>query len=98
MNPLEAQLHYPFGDTVPAPGDAIAVGPGIRWLRLPLPFALDHVNLWLLDDLEDTLTVVDCGAATDDSRAGWEKVMAAHFGGKPLGRVVVTHCHPDHVG
>lgn len=98
MNPLEAQLHYPFGDTVPAPGDAIAVGPGIRWLRLPLPFALDHINLWLLDDLDDTYTVVDCGAATDDSRAGWEKVMAEHFGGKPLARVLVTHCHPDHVG
>jgi glyoxylase-like metal-dependent hydrolase (beta-lactamase superfamily II) len=98
MNPLEAQLQYPFGDTVPAPGDAIAVGPGIRWLRLPLPFALDHINLWLLDDLDDSYTVVDCGAATDDSRAGWETVMAEHFGGKPLARVLVTHCHPDHVG
>jgi glyoxylase-like metal-dependent hydrolase (beta-lactamase superfamily II) len=98
MNPLEAQLHYPFGDTVPAPGDAIVAGPGIRWLRLPLPFALDHINLWLLDDLDDSWTVVDCGAATDDSRAGWDKVMDEHFGGKPLARVLVTHCHPDHVG
>ncbi|QBE63937.1 MBL fold metallo-hydrolase [Pseudoduganella lutea] len=98
MNPLEAQLHYPFGDIVPAPGDAIDIGPGIRWLRLPLPFALDHINLWLLDDAEGTLTVIDCGAATEDSRTGWEQVMAGHFGGKPLGRVLVTHCHPDHVG
>ncbi|MBB3222206.1 MBL fold metallo-hydrolase [Pseudoduganella umbonata] len=98
MNPLEAQLHYPFGDIIPAPGDAIDIAPGMRWLRLPLPFALDHINLWLLDDAEDTYTVVDCGAATDASRAGWEDVMSSHFGGKALGRVLVTHCHPDHVG
>jgi glyoxylase-like metal-dependent hydrolase (beta-lactamase superfamily II) len=97
MNPLESQLHYPFGDTVPLPGDAVDVAPGLRWLRLPLPFALDHINLWLLDDGEG-YTVVDCGAATDASRAAWEQVMAQHLHGKPLGRVLVTHCHPDHVG
>jgi glyoxylase-like metal-dependent hydrolase (beta-lactamase superfamily II) len=97
MNPLEAQLHYPFGDTVPTPGDALDLVPGLRWLRLPLPFALDHINLWLLDD-DAGYTVVDCGAATDDSRAGWEAVMARHFHGKALARVLVTHCHPDHVG
>ncbi|QGZ40271.1 glyoxylase-like metal-dependent hydrolase (beta-lactamase superfamily II) [Pseudoduganella flava] len=97
MNPLESQLHYPFGDTVPLPGDVVDVTPGLRWLRLPLPFALDHINLWLLDDGEG-YTVVDCGAGTDESRAAWEQVMAQHFHGKPLCRVLVTHCHPDHVG
>ncbi len=101
MNPLESQLDYPFGDAVPAPGDALPVVPGLRWLRMPLPFALDHINLWLLDDIREGsagYTVVDCGAATDASRAGWEQVMAQHFDGKPLLRVLVTHCHPDHVG
>ncbi|AXA93377.1 MBL fold metallo-hydrolase [Massilia sp. YMA4] len=101
MNPLESQLHYPLGDQVPAPGEALEVAPGVRWLRLPLPFALDHINLWLLDDVIDGVagyTVVDAGASTDASRAGWEAIMADRFDGKPLLRVLVTHCHPDHVG
>jgi glyoxylase-like metal-dependent hydrolase (beta-lactamase superfamily II) len=101
MNPLESQLHYPLGEQVPVPGDALDVAPGVRWLRLPLPFALDHINLWLLDDEVDGMpgyTVVDTGASTDASRAGWEAIMAQRFEGKPLQRVLVTHCHPDHVG
>jgi glyoxylase-like metal-dependent hydrolase (beta-lactamase superfamily II) len=97
MNPLEAQLHYPFGDTVPVPGDVLPVVSGIRWLRMPLPFALDHINLWLLDD-GPGYTLVDCGAATEATRAAWEDVIAGHFGGKGLDRVLATHCHPDHVG
>src|SRR5438445_436893 len=34
----------------PRPGAAIDVLPGIKWLRMPLPFRLDHTNLSLLDD------------------------------------------------
>ncbi len=97
MNALESQLQYPLAELVPEPGAALDVAPGVRWLRLPLPFALDHINLWLLDDAHG-YTVVDAGAATDASRAGWETVMAEQFHGKPLLRVLVTHCHPDHVG
>ena len=50
MNLLERELHYPFGDTLPAPGRTFEVAPGVRWLRMALPFALDHINLWLLRD------------------------------------------------
>lgn len=33
----------------PEPGRAVEVAPGILWARVPLPFKLDHVNVWLLD-------------------------------------------------
>jgi glyoxylase-like metal-dependent hydrolase (beta-lactamase superfamily II) len=101
MNPLESQLAYPFGDSVPTPGTVHDVVPGLRWLRMPLPFALDHINLWLLDDdagARPGYTLVDCGAGTDATRAAWEQLFAGPINDKPLRRVLATHCHPDHVG
>ena len=52
MNPLESQLDYPFGDAVPQPGMVVDIAPGVRWLRMGLPFALNHINLWLLEDTD----------------------------------------------
>jgi glyoxylase-like metal-dependent hydrolase (beta-lactamase superfamily II) len=101
MNALESQLAYPFGDTLPAPGALHEVAPGVSWLRMPLPFALDHINLWLLrDELDgrDGFSAVDCGVATDATRDAWEQVFAGPMAGAPLLRVLATHCHPDHVG
>ncbi|MGZ5199760.1 MAG: MBL fold metallo-hydrolase [Telluria sp.] len=101
MNLLESQLAYPFGERLPATGTVEPVAPGIGWLRMPLPFALDHINLWLLgDELDERagFTVVDCGAGTDATRAAWEEVFAGHMHGQALLRVLATHCHPDHVG
>lgn len=100
MNPLEAQLAYPFGDAVPAPGTLHEIVPGLRWARMPLPFALDHVNLWLLEDAiggRAGWSVIDTGAGTDATRAAWEAVLAGLEGKEPV-RVIATHCHPDHVG
>ena len=101
MNALEAQLAYPFGDTIPAPGSLHAIVPGLVWIRMPLPFALDHINLWLLQDEQEGRSgwsVVDCGAGTDATRAAWEQVLTEGLDGAPLLRVIATHCHPDHVG
>jgi glyoxylase-like metal-dependent hydrolase (beta-lactamase superfamily II) len=101
MNALESQLAYPFGDTLPAPGTLQQVVPGLSWLRMPLPFALDHINLWLLEDEREGVTgwsAVDTGVATDVTRANWEQVFANGMAGAPLVRVFATHCHPDHVG
>jgi glyoxylase-like metal-dependent hydrolase (beta-lactamase superfamily II) len=101
MNALESQLHYPFGDTIPAPGTLTQVVPGLSWLRMPLPFALDHVNLWVLDDgaaAGQGWALVDCGAGTDTTRAAWEQLFSGALEGRPLSRVFATHCHPDHVG
>ncbi|MFT3718083.1 MBL fold metallo-hydrolase [Pseudorhodoferax sp.] len=101
MNALESQLHYPFGDQLPAPGAALPVADGVLWLRMTLPFVLDHINLWLLRDEIDGRagwTVVDCGIAREESRAQWEQVFATQLDGLPVLRVVVTHMHPDHIG
>jgi glyoxylase-like metal-dependent hydrolase (beta-lactamase superfamily II) len=101
MNPLEAQLVYPFADELPAPGGVREVAPGVAWLRMPLPFALDHINLWLLRDEREGrsgYTVIDCGVATDATRANWEHLLAGPMAGAPVLRVLATHCHPDHVG
>jgi glyoxylase-like metal-dependent hydrolase (beta-lactamase superfamily II) len=101
MNPLEAQLDYPFGDQVPPSGTTIDVAPGLSWLRMPLPFALDHINLWLLDErgaLGEGWSLVDSGAGTDATRSAWEQLFAGAMGGRPLLRLFATHCHPDHVG
>jgi glyoxylase-like metal-dependent hydrolase (beta-lactamase superfamily II) len=101
MNHLESQLAYPLGDTLPAPGAVHAVAPGLNWLRMPLPFALDHINLWLLDDTfagRAGWSAVDCGVANDATRDAWERVLATSTGGQGLLRVFATHCHPDHIG
>lgn len=101
MNLLERELHYPLGDTLPAPGEAIEVAPGVRWIRMALPFALDHINLWLLRDTIDGLegwTVVDCCISHDASRAQWEQIFETQLQGLPILRVIVTHMHPDHIG
>ena len=101
MNHSERELHYPLGDAVPAPGTTIEVAAGVRWLRMGLPFALDHINLWLLRDRQDGIegwTIVDCGITNDATRAAWEQVFANELDGLPVLRVIVTHMHPDHIG
>ncbi len=98
---LEARLHYPQGDALPEPGRALVVAPGVKWIRMRLPFALDHINLWLLrDTLEgrEGWTVVDCCIARDEAKAQWEDVFANELDGLPILRVIVTHMHPDHIG
>ena len=100
MNPREHELSYPVAEP-PPPAGAIQLADGVWWIRMPLPFALDHINLWLLRDAIDGRegwTVVDCGVARDDVKALWERVFAEVLGGLPILRVVVTHMHPDHVG
>jgi glyoxylase-like metal-dependent hydrolase (beta-lactamase superfamily II) len=98
---LEARLHYPLGLALPETGCALPVAPGVNWLRMALPFALDHINLWLLRDHHEGRegwTVVDCCIAHDASKAQWERIFERELQGLPILRVVVTHMHPDHIG
>jgi glyoxylase-like metal-dependent hydrolase (beta-lactamase superfamily II) len=86
-------LEYPWPQT-PPPGETIAVAPGIHWLSMPLPFQLDHINLWLLED-EGGWTVVDTGIGDAQTRALWDKLFQKF---QPVKRVILTHYHPDHAG
>lgn len=89
-------LDYPFA-AAPAAGTVQEVGAGVFWLRMPLPFALDHINLWLLADGEGW-TIVDTGMKTGVTRQLWEAIFATSLAGRPVTRLIVTHHHPDHVG
>ena len=89
-------MNFPF-EQAPAFGDPVAVAPGILWVRLALPFRLDHVNIYLLEDGPGT-AVIDTGIGDAHSRAVWEALLAGPLRGRPPTRVVATHFHPDHAG
>lgn len=89
-------LEFPFAQA-PVPGAVRAIAPGVHWLRMPLPFALDHINLWLLED-GDGWTIVDTGLGDEATRALWDQVFEGAAGKRKGRRVLVTHFHPDHAG
>ena len=88
------EIEYPF-ERLPDSGTVAQVAPGVGWARMPLPFALDHINLWLLDD-GDALTVVDTGFGLEPIKNHWSQILDADA--RPLSRLIITHCHPDHLG
>src|SRR5262245_20234880 len=85
-------------DTPPAPGETIEIAPGVLWLRMPLPFALDHINLWLLPGADGGATLIDCGLGNAATRALWERHFATTLAQMPIRRIIATHYHPDHLG
>ena len=93
-------ITYPH-EIPPAPGESILVAPGIHWIRMPLPFALNHINLWLLEDSDENgegWTIVDTGFGVAATHELWDRHFTSVMGGKPVKRIIVTHYHPDHVG
>jgi len=89
-------LSYPF-EEVPKPGALLEVAPGLFWLRMPLPFTLDHINLWLLED-GDGYSIIDTGIAMPKVKVLWKRILDEKVGDKPIKRIFVTHYHPDHIG
>jgi len=89
-------LDFPVA-TAPGPGEVHPIAPGVLWLRMPLPFALNHINLWLLED-GPGWTIVDCGYALPVTETLWRQIFAEQLGGRPVRRIIVTHYHPDHIG
>lgn len=89
-------LQYPI-TTIPEAGSYTEVKEGIYWLRLPLPFELSHINVWLLDD-GDGWTLIDSGVSMPATRQAWEELYGSELGARPVKRLIVTHHHPDHFG
>lgn len=91
---MSDSLAYLELDT-PAASMVTTVTPGVHWVRMPLPFALDHINMWLIDD-NDGMAIVDTGIGSDAGREYWQNIIADQ--GRPVSGIVITHCHPDHIG
>lgn len=89
-------LAYPCGEP-PAPGEFVEIVPGVRWIRMPMPGPLNHINLWSLADLGG-YTLVDSGMRTDEIQQAWQKLFSRGVAGESVVRVLITHMHPDHVG
>jgi len=83
-----SSLQYPFPDAPPA-GDTLEVAAGECWISMPLPFQLDHINLWWIAD-----TIIDTGIGDEAIRALREKILP----GGQVTRAILTHYHPDHAG
>ena len=89
-------INFPYPEA-PAPGEAIEVAQGIYWLRMPLPFALDHINLWALEE-QNCWTLVDTGYGINTTLDLWTQHFSRLLANKPVRRIIVTHYHPDHIG
>jgi glyoxylase-like metal-dependent hydrolase (beta-lactamase superfamily II) len=94
--PSRPKLDYPF-TTAPEPGTVQEVAPGVLWVRMPLPFALKWINLWLIEDGRGW-ALVDTGIASETTREHWRAIFEGPLKGAPITRVIATHMHPDHIG
>lgn len=89
-------LTYPH-PLPPGFGEAITVAPGVLWMRLSMPIALNHINVYAVEDGEGWV-LIDTGLNIRDSRDRWEALLAGPLAGRPVTRVICTHMHPDHIG
>lgn len=96
LQQLEPLLNFPFLQ-YPGRGEATEVVPGVLWARFALPFSLNHVNAYFIED-GDGWAAFDCGIANDSTREQWEALLAGPLAGRPLTRLIVSHHHPDHIG
>lgn len=81
----------------PETGSVLEVRKGVYWLRIPIPFELNHINVWLIEE-EDSFTLVDTGIASEQTKQLWQELLGNALKGKSLKRIIVTHFHPDHFG
>ncbi|MEE6442674.1 MULTISPECIES: MBL fold metallo-hydrolase [Pseudomonas] len=94
--PQQADLIYPF-EGVPAKAELFQVAASVYWIRMPLPFALNHINLWALED-GDGWTIVDTGLHWQAAVDTWTQLLENWPDCRPVLRLIVTHMHIDHVG
>lgn len=96
MDAQTEELRFPFAAPPPT-GTYQEVAPGILWIRVPLPFRLDHINIYLIED-DGGWAVLDTGIANTATRELWDALLTGPLAGRKLTRLIVTHFHPDHIG
>jgi glyoxylase-like metal-dependent hydrolase (beta-lactamase superfamily II) len=72
------------------------LGGGVTRVTHALPWALDHVHCYVVNDGE-AVTVIDCGLGDERTVESW-RLALAELGSPTVARVIVTHFHPDHIG
>ena len=92
-----APLVYPIDP--PEPGGALQrIADGLLWARIPMPIALNHINVYLLRD-HDGWVIIDTGLQHEQSLLAWPKIAAApELEGLPFKALICTHFHYDHGG
>jgi len=96
MAPSSSEIRT-LSETPPASGEWREIGAGVFWSRVALPFRLDHVNVYLIDD-GDSWNVIDTGIASDHAQETWTHLLGGRMAGRPVSKILITHHHPDHVG
>ena len=91
-----SSLQFPHPD-VPEPGSLTEIAPGVLWLRLALPFALNHVNVYLVED-GTGWAVIDTGVCDERTKTIWKGLLKGALRKHPVTRIIGTHFHPDHIG
>jgi glyoxylase-like metal-dependent hydrolase (beta-lactamase superfamily II) len=89
-------LELARGDA-PEPGGYLELVDGILWIRLPIPGALRHINVWLVPGNKGWF-LVDTGMKTRVVREAWESLEGRLPLARELEFILVTHHHPDHFG
>jgi glyoxylase-like metal-dependent hydrolase (beta-lactamase superfamily II) len=97
MDPIEAPKAMATLPDAPAQGGSVEIAPGVLWLRIGLPVALDHINLWAIAD-GPGWAIVDTGICHPGATDAWDRILREDLGGRPVTRVIVTHLHADHAG
>ena len=86
-----------LAEAPPKPGEWLEIAPGVFWSRVALPFRLNHVNVYLIDD-GDSWSVIDTGIANTHAEETWTRLLGGRMAGRPVSKILITHHHPDHVG
>lgn len=77
---------------------AVEVADDIFQVRLPLPFALNSVNCYLIRG-DDGWTMLDTGLNYPPAQAAWDAAFAVlGIAARDITQIILTHVHPDHFG
>ncbi|MEI6305692.1 MAG: MBL fold metallo-hydrolase, partial [Deltaproteobacteria bacterium] len=90
------EMSFPFALSR-SRAELVDVAAGLKWLRHPMPYSLDHVNVYLLQTYQGWL-IVDTGLDSPETRGIWEEVFSGAFSGEKIAGVYSTHHHVDHIG
>lgn len=93
---IHDKISFPY-DAPPEPGESREIAEGVLWIRIPMPFVLDHINVFAIAD-GDGWAIIDTGLENPETVAIWRDLLVGALQGKPITRVIATHMHPDHIG